>query len=447
MKKNLAKMINEKMMKRVFIIKTVLFMAVCSFGQTELSLNKAIEYALANNLNIKIAENQVTIAENSATKGNAGALPTVNAGGSFNGSLTNTKIVFAGNAQPPIERNGAQTGTLSGNVTANYVLFNGFMASNTFDKLELQSELAKAQAQLQVEGIILSVIKGYFLTLQLQSNAEVAQKSIEISSKRFERAQLRVEYGSANKIAMLNAKVDLKNDSIALMNILQNLENAKNNLQYLMGTELGSFVLNNNFEFEALDDKDALLEKAFEQNISVLQTRMSLEISEKDMALSNSTLYPSLSLSTGYSVSSNQSDASFITENRSNGLNGGINLSYNLFNGGKSAVQRENAAIVWENNQYKVADTKRSLETQINNAYTTYENNIAIYNLRKSSLKVNELNFERSEEMYKTGQITGTEFREAQLNLVNAQTQLYLSKISAKLAEFELLRLSGELVN
>ena len=59
---------------------------------------------------------------------------------------------------------------------------------------------------------------------------------------------------------------------------------------------------------------------------------------------------------------------------------------------------------------------------------------------------MSQQNFTRSEELFKNGQITGTEFREAQLNLLNAEVQLYLSQVSAKLAEYELMRLSGSLI-
>ncbi|MBI1183679.1 hypothetical protein GC194_05385 [bacterium] len=435
------------MMKRSFLFIVFLGASVVVLAQTELSLNKAIEYALDNNLNVKVAENLVEIAENNATRGNAGGLPSVTAGAGANGSLTNTTMIFAGNAQPPIERNGAHTRTISGNLSASYTLFNGFLATNTYSKLELQNELANTQSKLQIEGILLSVINAYLNTLQMQGNLTAAEKSLQISMRRHERAQLRVEFGSANRIALLNAKVDLKNDSITVMTLSQNLSNAKNNLIYLMGTDPGDFVLSDDFEIGSFESYEEILDKALEQNLSVLQARKNMEVSEADMSISKASLYPSLSVSTGYSYSRNSSDASFIINNNSNGLNGAVNLSYNLFNGGKSAIARENSTVLWENNQLRYEDIKRSLQTQINNAYTTYQNNLAVYNLRKSSLKANQLNFERSEEMFKNGQITGTEFREAQLNLTNAEVQLYLARISVKLSEYELLRLSGQLVN
>ena len=132
-------------------------------------------------------------------------------------------MVFAGGAQPPIEVTGAQTIVISGNLTVNYVLFIGFTASNTFSRLELQSELANTQSQMQIEAILLQSINAYFGALQLQSSLNAAQRSLEISVERYERAKLRAEYGSANSIAMLNAKVDMKNDSITVINTEQQL--------------------------------------------------------------------------------------------------------------------------------------------------------------------------------------------------------------------------------
>ena len=426
----------------------ILLIAVLPAQAQVISLDQAISEALSNNLSIQIAKNQAEISSNNVTKGNAGALPSVSAGGSYSGSLTNTKLVFAGNAQPPIEVDGAQAATLSANVTARYVLFNGFLANNTFDKLKSQETLGQVQEQMQIESTLLSVINAYFQTLQIQQNLQSARSSLEISQSRFERAKLRAEFGSATNIAKLNAEVDLNNDSIAILSLEQQLANAKSNLLYLMGSQdIRDFQVEWDFDLKELDEKEELMAKSLEQNTSVLQARSNLKISETEVDLSRATLYPNLSISTAYQYNSNLSDANFISENKSSGLNGGISLSYSLFNGRQSGIQRENALINWENSRLKEEDAKSLLQIQVNNAYTSYSNEIAIYHLRKKALEVSKQNFTRSEELFKNGQITGTEFREAQLNLVNAEVQENLSKISAKLSEYELLRLSGELVS
>lgn len=432
-------------MRYAIILISIAFSGLAQ-GQTALSIDDAIEKALSNNLNIKVSENTLLIAQQNHTKGNAGMLPTVTAGGSYNASLTNTKLVFAG-GNPPIDQEGAQSATLSGNVTASYTLFNGFTASHTYAKLGLQTDLAAAQQKVRTEAILLQVVQAYYQALQIQNNLQVASKSLAISQQRFSRAKLRVEFGSANKIEMLNAQVDLQNDSINVTTLAQQLTNAKSTLGYLMGNE-------NAVDIElisavTLDEPlllEDLLEKAKSQNSELNQARIQEKVSAKDVELSNTYLYPRLAASAAYQYSSNESDASFIIENRSNGLNGNVSLSYNLFDGRKNTIRKQNAQIGLENALLQTSDVQRLLSTQVENAFLTYQNGVSVYELRKNALKVNELNFQRSQELYKVGQITGTDFREAQLNLLSAEIQMNLAIISARLAEFELLRLSGELV-
>lgn len=438
----------NSMMRLIILCSIGLAVSLTAVAQQALSLDQAIEYALSENLGIQIARNQESIAANSTTRGNAGALPGVTAGGSYSGSLTNTKLVFAGNAQPPIEVDGAQTATVSGNLTASYNLFNGFLATNTFSKLEGQRDLAHTEALIQIETILINVINGYHMALQIQSNLKSADESASISARRYERAKLRSEFGSGTSIELLNAEVDLQNDSISVFTLKQQLENAKSNLKYLMGmTDLNDFELIEGVVLQPLEEKEKIESLANSQNLSVQQARQNQQISETDLAISKAGLYPKLSLQAAYQYSNNQSDANFVVENRSAGLNGSIGLSYNLFGGGQTRIKQQNAEVLWETAQLRQEDLSRRIETDIDNAYTNHKNNLALLSLREAALKANERNFERSEALFKNGQITGTDFREAQLNKVMASVQLDLAKIAAKLSEYELMRLTGELVN
>jgi outer membrane protein TolC len=45
------------------------------------------------------------------------------------------------------------------------------------------------------------------------------------------------------------------------------------------------------------------------------------------------------------------------------------------------------------------------------------------------------------------GSITAIEFRQAQINLINAQNQRAIAKYQAKLAELRLIQLTGQLLN
>ena len=335
-----------------------------------------------------------------------------------------------------------------GNVTASYVLFNGFTATNTYARLQNQTELAKAQQQVQTENVLIQTIQAYYQALQTQSNLETAQNTLAISKERYQRAALRVEFGSAKQIEMLNAEVDMQKRYDYSGYPWPTAHQRQGYFGYFMGMEPGTdFVLDADVQMNDLMSKSEIESLAEKQNAVLNQARAQTEVTAKDVDLSKAYLYPRLSVNAGYSASTNQSDASFIIENRSSGLNGSVGLSYNLFDGGRNRIRQQNSQIALDNALLQSQDAQQLLKTQIDNAYTNYENGMAIYNLRQASLKVNQRNFLRSEEAYKAGQITGTEFREAQLNLLNAEIQVNLALISAKLAEFELLRLSGQLVS
>ena len=67
--------------------------------------------------------------------------------------------------------------------------------------------------------------------------------------------------------------------------------------------------------------------------------------------------------------------------------------------------------------------------------------------IKEALVKTSAVNFKRTEEQYALGTITAIEFRQAQLNLLNAETSSNAAKYNAKLAEYALLQLSGQLLN
>jgi len=83
----------------------------------------------------------------------------------------------------------------------------------------------------------------------------------------------------------------------------------------------------------------------------------------------------------------------------------------------------------------------------VTNSYEAYRNSRLVLTLETQSLEAAELNFQRSRDLYRLGQVTSTQFREAQLNLIRSKNRMQTAKYNAKLAELSLLKLSGQLVS
>jgi outer membrane protein len=92
-------------------------------------------------------------------------------------------------------------------------------------------------------------------------------------------------------------------------------------------------------------------------------------------------------------------------------------------------------------------ETRLNLQKEVISAYESYQNSLLVLDLEKKYLEAADLNFKRTRELYNLGQVTTTQFREAQLNLIRSRSNVSTAKFEAKINEIELLRLTGQLVH
>ena len=83
------------------------------------------------------------------------------------------------------------------------------------------------------------------------------------------------------------------------------------------------------------------------------------------------------------------------------------------------------------------------VERDFYNAQDDYQNRLAIYQVQENNIVTAKNNFDRTQEKLKLGPVTSIEFRQAQLNLLNAELSRNQAKYQAKLAELSVLQLSG----
>lgn len=107
----------------------------------------------------------------------------------------------------------------------------------------------------------------------------------------------------------------------------------------------------------------------------------------------------------------------------------------------------KNSELRYENQQILKEQLITEVERDIANALGNYRNKLYILKVQEENVQTNLDNFNRSEEQYKLGRITSIEFRQAQINLLDARTSLNLAKYDAKLAELQVLQLTGQLLN
>lgn len=429
---------------------TLLIFSCCvtvSYSQEFLTKENAVNIALENNYGILMAKNNVEIAKNNASIYNSDYLPkiTANAGANYNNDIN--EYTTQNGIKTKISD--VESKVYNASVAVNYTLFDGLGRMYNYQKLKETYNLSELEAKTIIENSLLQVYSKYFEVANLTEDSKNFLETLTISKQRLTRTKYGFDYGQNTKLQVLNAEVDVNNDSIRYINTQRLLANSKRDLNLLLGRDITTnFLVDTNVKFEQLFQLNSLLEKAKLYNIEMQKINKSIILSNFDIKINQSNWFPSLNLNSSYGFNKNDNDSSFnYAEQLSKGLNAGISLNWNIFDGGATKTRVQNAKIIAENLQVQKKQIENELERNITNAFEVYNNSLFVLKAEEKNVETNILNFSRTEEQYKLGQVTSIEFRQAQVNLLNAQSNLNLAKYNAKNAELILLQLTGNLLN
>lgn len=412
-----------------------------------LSKEEAVQLALDNNYGIKISNNNLEIAENNKSILNSQFLPTLsaNAGATYN--IDDTEAQFANGDITSL--NGAESNRYNASLNLNYTLFDGLGRHYNYKQLKEQYNLSELQARETIENTLLQLFSVYYNVAKLTEDVGLLNQNLRISKDRLQRVQYQFEYGQNTKLAVLNAEVDVNNDSINLISTQQLLTNAKRDLFVVIGdNNAPDFTVDTLVNFILTPTKQELLEKVKSNNVSLKQSEKNIAISDFQLKSNRSGYLPTIGLVGSYGWNKNNNNAaSFIATSTNTGLSGGLNLSWNIFEGGRNRVLVQNAKINLDTQKLQQQQIELQVFSNFHNTWDDYQNKLFVLDTQEKNVQTNTDNFNRTEERFKLGQISSIEFRQAQINLINAINAKNSAKYDAKFAELEVLQLSGDLMN
>jgi outer membrane protein len=432
---------------RSYILVLISTATLQGFSQEILTKEDALKITLENNFGIQIANNNLEVAKNNSSIYNTRYLPTASLSSGANYRRDNQTITRQDGSATSID--GAITNSYNASVNLNYILFDGLGRKYNYQQLKETYNLSALQAKETIENTYLQLFTTYFQIARFSENKRNLEEALQISKTRLQRANYQYEYGQTTQLALLNAKVDVNNDSIALMNAKQLLSTAKRGLNLVLGIEKDlDYEVETQINFNSLLNFEDLQQKAFAQNTTLQQNQKNIAISDFNIKISKANYFPSLGLNTSYGWNKSENPAtSFLAGATSNGLNAGLNLSWNLFDGGATKTRVSNAKIAMENQQIALEQQKLNVRNTLKNTWENYQNQLFILQAQEANVGTTKNNFERTRAQYQLGQVTSIEFRQAQINFINSKTAYNNAKFDAKLIEIQLLQLSGDLLN
>jgi outer membrane protein TolC len=413
-------------------------------AQNNLSLKEAVTIAIQNSYNIKLVENNLSIAQNNNNYGVAGGLPTVTANGNNNNTLTTINQTFP-DASRNTTRSGVDGSTLNGGLTATMILFNGYRIAATKDRLESIQKQTEAELQVQMLNTSSTVMQQYYNVIRQLAFLKTIEKSIEASEQRVAIVKTRQELGVANQADLLQSSLDLNALLQAKQNQLLVLDQVKADLFNSMVVPANSnYVFTDSIQVDQkmiLSDVESKM-KAHPLLQSAQQLINVNQFLEKE---TKALMYPTLRANSGFNYNSNKSTAGFILLNESYGPFLGFNLSIPIYAGTANKRAYKNAQINTVNSKIQYDNTAQNLSTELFKTYQNYQNSLKQTPVEIENYKMSDALLSLVMERFKLGEATIVDVKQAQQSFETAGFRLTSLQFSAKIAEIELKRMSNQL--
>ncbi|WP_338441195.1 TolC family protein [Flavobacterium hankyongi] len=431
------------MMKFLFQIVLVVFVPKV-MAQEVLTVDQAVQIALKNNYDIKIATNDLSVDKVNNSIGNAGMLPQVDASLTKNNSIQNSKQTQSNGDVRQLDN--AKNNRLEYGVNLGWTIFDGLKMFARYDQLKQLEKQGDTQLKLTVLTKVSDVMTTYYDLVQQQQLIKALDTTIVISKQRLKTAENRFTIGKAAKLEVLNAQVDLNTDTSVLLKQKEQFGITKIRLNELLARDLAvDFQV---IEEVTVDDKlqlEELKTLTEKQNLQLQLALINKRVAELDLKQTKGNRYPTVRLNTGYTFVETESSLGFTSATSSRGLNYGVTATLPIFNGFSQNRNEKIAKLQVENSSLMVEQQKQTVNAQLASAFQTYLTNVELAKLEESNEAIAKRNMEITFDKFKIGTVPTIEFRNAQENYINAIARNSNAKFQAKISEIVLQQIAGNI--
>lgn len=431
--------------RRKGTIKYALFLALLFFAGTVFSQNNAlpqtwdlqtcIDYALANNIQVKTAEANKNSAEVDTKSTRASMLPTVSA--SIGQNIGNY----------PFSRN-ETTGTVSsvttasGNygINASWQVFDGGLRSTNIKQADINNEIAQLNIDESKNSIKLAIIQNYLQILYASESVKTFENAVALSATQLESNKVKLGAGAvaksdvaqwesqhaADKYQLTNAQVALDNYKLQLKQLLE--------LDALDSMNIVLTVPGDEEVLSPLPDKNSIFLTAMDIMPQVQSGRLNTEYSELSITKAKTGYLPKISLQAGTGTGNIYGNSGYgigtqLKNNWGNTI--GLSVSIPIYTNREVKSAVEKAQIGVEMAKLNELSIRKELYASIEQAYLNAFNSQAQYLAAEEKVKSSQSSYDLMDEQFRLGLKNTIELLTEKNTLINAQQELLQAKYAA----------------
>ena len=424
------------MHNKIKIISSICLFSISSYLYANtVSLEKLIDIAVENNSNIKISK--YTQAKQKAT---------------YNLSKTNylPKVSLTGElARYSIESNASRIDdNVSGyTLSASQLLYDFKKTPNEINSAKKNLEASNFQVVQNIATTILNTKQAYYNILNNYQQINLAKESIKLDELHLDQANSYFKAGVRTLIDVTDARLQLSNSKLKLLQAEYSLKNSKTKLISILGSKNSNEIkIKQDAEIKTTIKSfkknrlqlDKLLKRGLENRAEIKVYEKQIQALQLQLQNSNKEYYPTLNLDASYSDKNSDKIASIDTRQTT----AGVYLKWDIFTGNSSKENIKISLITLNSLKQKLFQEKLQINEDITSSYLKVKENeesidIGLINIELSADKLNLAN-----QRYKAGLNDLVEVNNSKLGFTQAKSQLidtYYGYLNSKaILEFNL---------
>lgn len=462
---------------KFLLFTSILLISISLSAQEKWSLEKCINYAIENNIQVKMQDLSTKSSSEAYLKSKMTFLPSLNGSASQNYAL--------GRSVDPYTNQFSESNVRSNNfsLSSSITLFNGFQNINSLKQSSLNFQASLEDLQKAKNDISLNLASAFLQILFSDELVYVAQNQVELSKQQTDRNKKLFEAGSIAQGNYLEMQSQLASDEMQLVSAENQL--VMSNLTLSQILELG---FNDSIQIEKpsipdpelnfiLPDPETVYTEALQKLPQIRSAELRMKSAQKGLAVAQGYRSPRLTLSGGistmyssnsqkvttslgapvvsgfvsdgtntydvysYNLDYNYSDKSFndqFKDNKSQSIS--FNLTIPIFNNWQANYSVSSAKINALNYKYSYDLAEKQLQKEIQQAYADATASFRKYVASKKAVTASQESFRYIQQKFDVGMVTTVDFNLAKNNLSKARSELIKAKYEfifrAKILDF-----------
>ncbi len=403
------------------------------------TFEKAIQYGVKNNYDIKNADYDIEAADKRIWETIAEGLPQVDGTVQYQNNLKQPITllpgeVVGGESGTFIETTFGIKQTMTAGIGWNQLIFSGnYLVGIQSSKVYKQiTELAKHKTEIEIKT---AIAQAYSTVIIAEENVKIIEKNIEIAKKNLHESSETYKAGFIELQSVEQLELSLAQLKNAYKRSKRLIKISKDNLKFVMGIPVvEEIVLEDNVNQLITDNLiDSLLKEDFnvENNIDYLISQNTIESNKLLVKLNKSNALPTLTGNLSYSYTKGSENFPLWDDdfNWNPSLVLGINLNVPIFSSFKRRSQRQQAEIELEKAHVSNTQLEEGLLLAVRTQRTAYENAVETYYISKDNMDLAGRIYKKETIKYFEGISTSNDLRVSEAQLYDTQSD-YITAVS-----------------